>query len=158
MTRHLNPIAAVSGLVFGRLLLAAMLAISGPALAQTQGQTQERTKVVYHMVDGIDQASRGLGNIRNHLRADPQAKIVVVALGDGIKFLLNDARERNGKPFDAAVAALAEQGVEFRICNNTLTAHDVPVSQVVPTAKLVQAGVAEIARLQAREGFVYIRP
>jgi intracellular sulfur oxidation DsrE/DsrF family protein len=113
---------------------------------------------VYHLADGIDQASRAMANIRNHMRGEPDAKIVVVALGDGIKFLLSGAKDRHGRPFDAQVSALKAQGVDFRICNNTLTAHDVPVSQVLPEAKPVPAGVVEIARLQAREGFVYLRP
>jgi uncharacterized protein len=133
-----------------KLLAATMLA--GPAIAA------DPVKVVYHLTEGIDQASRAMGNIRNHLRADPDTRIVVVANGDGIKFLLAGARERNGRPFDAAVSALASQGVEFRLCSNTLTAHDVPVSQVLPEAKLVQSGVAEVARLQVREGFAYLRP
>lgn len=118
----------------------------------------EPVKVVYHLADGIDQASRAMANIRNHLRAEPDTKIVVVANGDGIKFLLAGAKERNGKPFDAAVSALAAQGVEFRVCRNTMTAHDVPVSQLLPEAKLVDSGVVEVARLQAREGYVYLRP
>jgi len=33
-------------------------------------------KVVYHLSEGIPQASRAIGNIRNHLAADPTAKIV----------------------------------------------------------------------------------
>lgn len=126
--------------------------LAGPVMAA------DPVKVVYHMTEGLDQASRAMGNIRNHLRADPDTKIVVVANGDGIKFLLAGARERNGKPFDAAVTALVSQGVEFRLCSNTLTAHDVPVSLVLPEVKLVQSGVAEVARLQAREGFAYLRP
>ena len=126
--------------------------LAGPAMAA------EPVKVVYHLTEGIDQASRAMGNIRNHLRAEPETKIVVVANGDGVKFLLAGARERNGRPFDAAVAALASQGVEFRLCSNTLTAHEVPFSQVLPDVKLVQSGVAEVARLQAREGFAYLRP
>ena len=133
-----------------KLLAAAMLA--GPAIAA------EPVKVVYHLSEGIDQASRAMSNIRNHLRAEPDTKIVVVANGDGIKFLLAGARERSGKPFDAAVSALTSQGVEFRLCGNTLTAHDVPVSQVLPEVKIITSGVAEVARLQAREGFVYLRP
>lgn len=124
----------------------------------THASAAEPVRVVYHLADGLDQASRALANIRNHLRAEPDTRIVVVANGDGIRFLLAGARERNGKPFDAAVSALVAQGVEFRVCRNTLTAHDVPLSQVVPEATLVPSGVAEVARLQAREGFVYLRP
>jgi intracellular sulfur oxidation DsrE/DsrF family protein len=133
-----------------------MLALS--ASFSSQAFAADQIKVVYHLADGIDQASRAMANIRNHLRGDPDTKIVVVAIGDGIQFLLTGAKERNGKPFDAAVSALVAQGVEFRICNNTLAAHDVPLSRVLPEAKIVPAGVVEIARLQAKEGFVYLRP
>ena len=118
----------------------------------------EQVRVVYHLADGIDQAARAMANVRNHLRGDPDAKIVVVALGDGIRFLLSGAKDRNGRPFDSQVSALNAQGVDFLICNNTLTAHKVPVSEVLPEAKIVPSGVVEIARLQAREGFVYLRP
>jgi intracellular sulfur oxidation DsrE/DsrF family protein len=140
--------------IFSGGLLALMLN-TGLSL---QACAAEPVKVVYHLVDGIDQASRAMANIRNHLRAEPDTKIVVVANNDGVKFLLAGARERNGRPFDAAVSALAEKGVEFRVCNNTLVAHDIPASQLLPEAKLVPAGVVEVARLQAKEGFVYLRP
>jgi intracellular sulfur oxidation DsrE/DsrF family protein len=137
-----------------RLFLFLLLALSilGPARAD------ERIKVVYHMADGIDQAARGLASIRNHLRAAPDTKIVVVALGEGIRFMLKGATDRDGRPFEPVVSALAAQGVDFRVCGNTLTAHNVPRSDLLPESSIVPAGVAELARLQAREGYAYIRP
>ncbi len=144
-----NSLRSFMGLLAALLLLTAILPVA---------RAEESVKAVYHLTEGIDQASRALGNIRNHMRADPGAKIVVVANGDGIKFLLSGATARNGRPFDGQVAALAEQGIEFRVCANTLSAHDVPVSRLLPEAKLVQSGVAEVARLQAREGYAYLRP
>ena len=97
---------------FLKSLLASLpLAALGTLGAGRQALAADTVKVVYHFADGTAQATRGLANIRNHLRAEPQAKIVVVALADGIGFLLADARDRNGKPFDAQVAALAAQGV-----------------------------------------------
>ena len=141
-----------------RRTLLKFLAAALPAMMLAGASAAEPVKVVYHLADGLDQASRAMANIRNHLRAEPDTKIVVVANGDGIKFLLNGARERNGRPFDAQVEALAAQGVDFRLCSNTLTAHDVPVSAVLPGVKLVTSGVVEAARLQAREGYVYLRP
>jgi intracellular sulfur oxidation DsrE/DsrF family protein len=134
------------------------LAAALPAMMLATASAAEPVKVVYHLADGLDQAARAMANIRNHLRAEPDTRIAVVANGDGIKFLLAGARERNGRPFDAQVEALAAQGVEFRLCSNTLTAHDVPASSVLPGVKLVTSGVVEVARLQAREGYVYLRP
>jgi intracellular sulfur oxidation DsrE/DsrF family protein len=141
-----------------RLLSCGLLALGMNAGFTVGAYAAEQIKVVYHMVDGIDQATRGLSNIRNHLRAEPDTKIVVVANNDGIRFLLAGTKDRNGKPFDTAVTALAAQGVEFRVCKNTLTAHEVPLTQLLPEAKLVQSGVVEVARLQAKEGFAYLRP
>ena len=110
------------------------------------------------VVDGTDQAARALANIRNHLRATPDVKIVVVGLGEGIRFLLKEATDRNGNLFEPAINALVRDGVDFRICMNTLAAHEVSMSRVIDAAKPVPSGVAEVARLQAREGFVYLRP
>ena len=115
-------------------------------------------KTVYHMSEGIPQASRAINNIRNHLNADPKAKIVVVTHGLGIDFLLEGATNQMEQPFAGAVADLANRGIEFRVCNNTLVSRKIDAAKLVPEAKIVPSGVAEVARLQAREGFVYLRP
>lgn len=115
-------------------------------------------KVVYHLSEGIPQASRAIGNIRNHLAADPTAKIVVVTHGAGIDFLLDGAINTQQQPFAGSISDLANKGVEFRVCNNTLVSRNIPADKVVMDAKVVPSGVAEVARLQAKEGFVYLRP
>lgn len=144
------------------LVLVAMAVPPIPALAADAAQpgaaASEPVRVVYHFSEGAEQALRGMRNIHNHLNADPTAKIVVVALGHGIDFLLDAARDGNGQPFDATVAALTARGVEFRICANTLRSRDIAAAKVNPEAVVVPSGVAEIARLQAREGHAYLRP
>ncbi|TSE24855.1 DsrE/DsrF-like family protein [Tepidimonas sediminis] len=124
----------------------------------TAAHAAEPIKVVYHLSEGIPQASRAIGNIRNHLNADPTAKIVVVTHGLGIDFLLEGATNQQDQPFAGAIADLANRGVEFRVCNNTLVARKIDAGKLVPEAKVVPSGVAEVAKLQAREGFVYLRP
>ncbi len=115
-------------------------------------------KVVYHLSEGVPQASRAIGNIRNHLAADPSAKIVVVTHGLGIDFLIDGATNQLDQPFAGGVSDLANKGVEFRVCNNTLTSRKISADKLVMEAKVVPSGVAEVARLQAKEGFVYLRP
>jgi len=115
-------------------------------------------KVVYHVNTGIDTAAAVLNNVQNHLDADPKAKIVVVTHGPGIDFLMDGAKDSKGREFSGFVSELASRGVEFRVCNNTLISRHIDPSQVVMEAKIVPSGVAEVARLQAREGFVYIKP
>lgn len=138
---------------FKALLFAAFMATSLQAQA-----ADDVIKTVYHMSEGIPQASRGLNNIRNHLAADPKAKIVVVTHGLGIDFLLQGATNQMEQPFAGAIADLANQGVEFRVCNNTLVSRKIDPSKVALEATVVPSGVAEVAKLQAREGFVYLRP
>jgi intracellular sulfur oxidation DsrE/DsrF family protein len=115
-------------------------------------------KVVYHMSEGIPQASRAIQNIRNHLAADPTAKIVVVTHGLGIDFLLEGATNQMEQPFAGSVSDLAAKGVEFRVCNNTLVSRKISPDKLLMETKIVPSGVAEVARLQAKEGFVYLRP
>ncbi len=114
--------------------------------------------VVYHLNEGIPQASRALPNIRNHLAADPTAKIVVVTHGPGIDFLLDGAVNLKDQPFSGDIADLVARGVEFRVCNNTLQNRKINKDKVVMEAQIVPSGVAEVARLQAKDGFAYLRP
>jgi hypothetical protein len=138
-------------------LKSVMLALLWATSFQAQA-AEDVIKTVYHMSEGIPQASRAMANIRNHLAADPKAKIVVVTHGLGIDFLLQGATNQMEQPFAGAIADLANQGVEFRVCNNTLTSRKIDPNRVAMEAKIVPSGVAEVAKLQAREGFVYLRP
>lgn len=115
-------------------------------------------KVVYHVNSGVDTAAGILGNVRNHLNADPSAKIVVVTHGLGIDFLLDGAKDNKGREFSGMVSDLTGKGVQFRVCNNTLTSRNIDANKVSMEAKIVPSGVSEVARLQAKEGFVYLKP
>ena len=131
--------------------------VAAVALASA-GLAQAEIKAVYHINEGVQQASRAIGNIRNHLAADPTAKIVVVSHGPGIDFLLDGAENMSGSKFAGSIGELAGKGVEFRVCNNTLVSRKIAADQVVMEAKIVPSGVSEVAKLQANEGFVYLRP
>lgn len=115
------------------------------------------TKTVYHINDSTV-AGLAMNNIKNQLNADPEAKVVVVAHGKGIDFLLDGAADKNGNPYNIAEEELMAKGVEFRVCNNTLVSRKIDPKTVIPGAKIVPSGVAELAKLQAREGYVYIKP
>lgn len=115
-------------------------------------------KTVYHVNTNVESAATILGNVRNHLNADPKAKISVVAHGPGIDFLLDGAKDSKGREFSGLVGDLAGKGVQFRVCNNTLVTRNIDPSKVVMEAKIVPSGVAEVARLQAKEGYVYLKP
>ncbi len=138
----------------GRMLAAVAIAAAacGTALAEPT------SKVVYHINEGLEKAAALLRNVKNHLNAEPGAKIVVVGHGKGIDFMLEGAKDKNGNPFDATIDTLQEKGVEFRVCNNTLVSRKIDPKTVISQAKIVPSGVAEIGRLQAKEGYVYLKP
>jgi len=130
---------------------------AGPAKAESlAAETAAQEKVVYHINDSAV-ARFAMRNIDNHLGATPDAKIVVVTHGRGIDFLLNDAKDDRGG-FTAQVAGLKEKGIEFRVCRNTLRGRNLGDDAVIMEASVIPSGVAEIGRLQAREGFVYLKP
>ena len=82
----------------------------------------------------------------------------VVTHAGGINFLLEGAKDKNGSPYAAAVDDLSLKGVDFRVCNFTLQSRNIDKSKVHSEAKIVPSGVAEVSRLQAQEGFVYLKP
>jgi intracellular sulfur oxidation DsrE/DsrF family protein len=115
-------------------------------------------KVVYHVNENIEQGTAAIRNIRNHLSVDPKAKIVVVTHAGGINFLLKDAKDKNGNPFEVSVQDLVSKGVEFRVCNFTLQSRNIDSKQVIEEAQIVPSGVAEVSRLQSQEGYAYLKP
>ena len=115
-------------------------------------------KVVYHVNDSGTQAVNALRNIANHLEVNPQARIVVVTHAQGVDFLFSDAKDRNGNPYHVAVEQLKHQGVQFEVCEITLRNRKLSRDKFIPEASFVPSGVAEITRLQQREGYAYLRP
>lgn len=122
------------------------------------GALAQDVKAVYHVNTGVESIAAVLNNVRNHLNADPGAKLVVVTHGPGIDFLLEGAKDSKGREFSGSVGDLSTKGVQFRVCNNTLVTRNIDPSKVVMEAKIVPSGVSEVARLQAKEGFVYLKP
>ena len=53
---------------------------------------------------------------------------------------------------------LKGKGVDFRDCLFTLERNKIDPKKVIPEATLVPSGVAEVSRLQFKEGFAYLRP
>ncbi len=116
-------------------------------------------KVVVHINDGTDKAPVVLNNVKNLLNAMPaDTKVVVVGHGKGIDFMLDGAKDAKGNPFDATMQTLKGRGVEFRACANTFASRKLDPSTLSPEAVMIPSGVAEIAKLQAKEGFVYLKP
>lgn len=149
--RTLAALAALS------ILAAAVAWFALPGADPAPRESQAAEKVVYHVNNSAD-ASNALRNVMNHLEVSPNARIVVVAHNQGVDFLLEDAKDPSGKPYRLAVAALAARGVDFRVCQITLARNRIDFRRVIPEASLVPSGIAEITRLQVKEGYAYLKP
>lgn len=149
MIRTLTPLLAA-------LLLAAAPVAHAVQPVEAAAPAAAEEKVVYHINDA-SVARMAMNNVNNHLTASPNAKIVVVTHGKGIDFLLNDAKDDKGA-FAPVVAGLKEKGVDFRVCRNTLKSRNLTDDAVIMEARVVPSGVAEIGKLQAQEGYVYLKP
>ena len=115
-------------------------------------------KVVYHLNAGLEQATNGLRNIRNHLEVNPKAQIIVVAHAQGVDYLMKNVNDKNGNPYEVAVQELKDLGVRFDVCEITMRNRKLKREQFIEEATFVPSGVAEITRLQQREGYAYLRP
>ena len=140
------PAAALAA---GAIVLALPLM---PPFAETQ-----TVRIVYHINDNTDPAT-ALRNLANQLEISPGIQAVVVAHNRGVDFLLTGARDpASGELLERQIAAVASRGVEFRVCGNTLARRQIDPGRVLPVARIVPSGIAEIARLQTREHFAYMR-
>jgi uncharacterized protein len=127
------------------------------ALTLTAGLAWAQDKVVYHVSDTDAQALSALRNIRNHLDTDSTAKITVVAHAQGVDFLLEGAKDKNGSPYAGPVSALKSRGVNFEICEITLKTRNLKQDAFIQEADFVPSGVVRITKLQL-QGYAYIRP
>ncbi|MCD6042735.1 MAG: hypothetical protein K0R40_2338 [Burkholderiales bacterium] len=140
-----------------RLLAIAGLFILAAGCAGVGGAGKQ-DKVVYHLNEGLAQASNGLRNINNHLEVNPDAKIVVVTHAQGVDFLMKGAKDKNGAKYEDLVERLKQRGVQFDVCQITLRNRKLSQDQFIEYATFVPSGVAEVTRLQQREGYAYLRP
>jgi intracellular sulfur oxidation DsrE/DsrF family protein len=133
------------------LMLSGLVAANAPYAKQ---------KVVYHV--NYSDGKRAIGamrNAQNHINAlgKDNYEIQFVLHGNGIELLRTVATSNS----DAAgrIDSLRSQGVEFKICANTLKGRKIALDDLyfADESDVVPSGVAEIGKLQ-QDGFVYLRP
>jgi intracellular sulfur oxidation DsrE/DsrF family protein len=145
-----------------RLAVPALAAAAAAPAAAAQAASGPY-KVVYHLNQpgGEDFAyyKQMLTNVQNHLSIAPPEglEIRIVMHGAGVNLL------RRAAPADKQIAAAIDNlklaGVRFHICAITLKRGDIPLAELYDAEEsdLVPSGVFELARLQQREGFAYLK-
>lgn len=81
--------------------------------------------------------------------------IVVVCFGPGIHILAKNPKRPVAQEIRERVSSLHTYGVEFHACGNTLTSLKWGAEDLVPFAKIVEVGAADLMELQER-GYAYI--
>ncbi len=131
-------------------LMAATLAVASAA-------AWAQDTVVYHINDAAESALGTLRNIKNHLDTDPAAKITLVAHAQGVDFLMEGAKDKNGGAYAGPVSALKSRGVTFEICEITLKNRNLKREQFIQEADFTPSGVVRLTKLQ-KMGYAYIKP
>ena len=136
------------------IALAALAVLSLTAMnAQTESSADKTRRIVFEVtMEGSEQWTAVLNNVENLRNAlGAESEIEVVAHSKGLGMLIakeNALTERMKK--------LADDGVVFAACENTMKKKNVTKDQLVPFAKTTDSGVAEVIRKQ-EAGWSYIK-
>ena len=133
------------------------IALTAVVLMLAAGAALAQDKVVYHFDNAATQGLKGLRNLRNHLDADPTAKIIAVSHAEGVDMLMEGAKSPNGTEYAPLVSALKSRGVSFEICEITLKNRGLKKDQFIQEADFTLSGVVRLAKLQG-QGYAYIKP
>ena len=146
------------------LLAATLVGMSFTAQAGSAKNGYDKQKVVYH-VNNIHTATGALRNAKNHLNAvgDKNVEMVVVTHSSGAFALVDGAMGKKSKKsgkvynFNDVIAGLANRGVKFQICANTIRGKKIDKNKINENAEIIPSGVAHVAHLQ-QKGYLYVKP
>ena len=146
------------------VIASAVIGLSMSAVqAGTAKNGYDKQKVVYH-VNNIHTATGALRNAKNHLNAvgDKNLEMIVVTHSSGAFLLVEGSMGKKNKKgkvynFTDTVASLANRGVKFQICANTIRGKKINKNKINENAEIIPSGVAQVAHLQQR-GYKYIKP
>jgi len=147
-------------LVFAAALIG--LSVSA-AQAGSAKNGYDKQKVVYH-INNIHSATGALRNVKNHLNAvgDKNIDLIVVTHSSGAFALVEGSMGKKNKKgkvynFNDTIAGLANRGVKFQICANTIRGKKINKNKINENAEIIPSGVAQVAHLQ-QKGYLYVKP
>lgn len=132
--------------MFGVVVLASVVSISA--------QSEKLHRVVFELTsDSPEQWAAMLNNVGNLQKAfgREHTEIEVVAHGKGLEAL----RKSNTSSGDR-IAAIANTGVRFAACQNTMKRMQLTKEDLLPAAQPVDSGVTEVVRKQ-EAGWAYLK-
>src|SRR5689334_355974 len=125
--------------------------------AETEPQSRDAAKVVYHLSD-LERVAFVLGNIDNHLAGvggPDKVTIQLVVHGPALRAFHTGAA---GPDTARKLASFAKSGVRLAACGHTMRGQNVTLKELLPGFSVAdRGGVVLIAELQA-QGYAYLRP
>ena len=147
------------------LVLAAVMGLAfTSAQAGSAKNGYNKQKVVYH-INNIHTATGALRNVKNHLNAlgDENIEVIVVTHSSGAFAMVDGSMGKKNKKtgkvynFNDTIASLANRGVKFQICANTIRGKKIDKNKISEYAEVIPSGVAQVADLQ-QKGYLYVKP
>lgn len=147
------------------LLAASMVVVTtGCSTTEKALNGYDKQKVVYH-VNNIHTATGALRNAKNHLNAvgDKNIEMIVVTHSSGAFAMVDGAMGKKNKKtgkvynFNDTIASLANRGVKFTICANTIRGKKIDKNKINENVEIIPSGVAHVAHLQ-QKGYLYVKP
>ena len=133
-------------LMFGAVVLA--------TVASSPAQSEKVHRVVFELTsDSPEQWTAMLNNVENLQKAfgREHTELEVVAHGKGL-----EALRKSNTSSGERIAAIAKTGVRFAACENTMKRMQLAKEDLLPAARTVDSGVAEVVRKQ-EAGWAYLK-
>ncbi|WP_129116816.1 DsrE family protein [Halegenticoccus tardaugens] len=139
----------------------------GPATERTESTDRKRTEdesganedgrmsTVFHFTtEGESNQERAISNVSNLLEdgTTDTERVVLVVNSRGLDLVLEET-----SAFPDEVTRLLDEGVSIRACENTMAARDLTDDDLIDGVETVPAGVGELTKLQAKDGYAYIK-
>ena len=134
------------------LALLACLTLS-PAIHSADA---EAPGVVFHL-DSDTSMNRMLTQVARHHSFNPDVETHVILIGNGVKPALEGAKDVNGGQYSAQMEQLMASGIRIFACEATLNYYNLTEDNLAFGVETVPSGVAALGKLQAREGWGYIK-
>jgi len=137
------------------ITLAALLSLTMGFFAHAQNAEAPKHHVVFPL-DAAEGPEWGMlighvTNLRAALADEGGSEVEIVFYGPGLAMILKSDTEYAG-----ALQKLADEGVIMAACQNAMRHMKVTSADLMPFAKEVDSGVAELARKQ-EQGWAYIK-
>ncbi len=148
-------------MIFGAVLISSLVCAGPSDPSRFDGSALGGQKAVYQFnFENPQDLEQGLGYLSNHLKAlkqfgDPGAShLVVVAHGNELHMLSRLNQATYPDIYDE-LKALADQGVQFRVCRNAATFRGYKADDFYDVVTVVPAAMTELSKWQAK-GYAYI--